>query len=129
MSGVNDKDINVPYTDTISRQGAIDICNNVIDMWQGQLGEGALVAIKNAINNLTSVHPTYTDAEILKIQDMEQAEIEKAFDLGREDAKAEIVRCKDCIYHHQPSCLMAFGGKEWSDDDGYCYVGERRTDG
>ena len=44
-------------TDCISRQAVIDICNHVIDLWQGQLGEGALVAIKNAINNLPSVQP------------------------------------------------------------------------
>lgn len=44
-------------SDCISKQGAIDICNIVIDLWQGQLGEGALVAIKNAINNLPSVQP------------------------------------------------------------------------
>ena len=44
-------------SDCISRQAVIDICNNVIDLWEGQLGEGALVAIKNAINNLPSVQP------------------------------------------------------------------------
>ena len=44
-------------TDCISRQAVIDICNHAIDLWQGQLGEGALVAIKNAINNLPSVQP------------------------------------------------------------------------
>ena len=44
-------------SDCISKQGAIDICNIVIDLWQGQLGEGALVAIKNAINNLPSAQP------------------------------------------------------------------------
>ena len=42
---------------TLSRQAVIDICNHVIDLWEGQLGEGALVAIKNAINNLPSVQP------------------------------------------------------------------------
>ena len=28
-------------SDCISRQAVIDICNNVIDLWEGQLGEGA----------------------------------------------------------------------------------------
>ena len=51
------KDINVSCKDAISRQAVIDICNHVIDLWEGQLGEGALVAIKNAINNLPSVQP------------------------------------------------------------------------
>ena len=77
-------------SDCISRQAAIDICNNAIDLWQGQLGEGALVAIKNAINNLPSVQP-YTDEEIQKIQELEQAQLDKAFELGREDAKPEIM--------------------------------------
>lgn len=114
-------------SDYISRQAAIDICNNVIDLWQGQLGEGALVAIKNAINNLPSVQP-YTDEEIQKIQELEQAQLDKTFELGEESAKAEIVRCKDCIRYHQPSCLMAYDGKEWSEDNGFCHVGEREED-
>lgn len=169
-------------SDCISRRGAIDICNNVIDLWQGQLGEGALVAIKNAINNLPSaqpklcedavsreavskwlkqygqdvlhgkykfslmyiwknlmdlpsVQPTYTDAEIQKMQDMEAAEIKKAFDLGREDAQSEIVRCKDCK-HGAPSgkygCKLyhyrLYETHEMKPDD-FCSRSERRTDG
>lgn len=83
--------------------------------------------MKQWFEHLPSVQP-YTDEQIQKMQDMHQAEIEKAFELGREDAKAEIVRCKDCIYYHQPICLMSYDGKEWSEDDGFCHVGKRRED-
>jgi len=42
---------------------------------------------------------SYTDEEIQKMQDMHQAEIEKAFELGREDAKPKWIpvleRCPD----------------------------------
>ena len=27
-------------------------------------------------------------------------------------AQPEIIRCKDCIRYHEPSCLMAYDGKE-----------------
>ena len=40
----------------------------------------------------------------------------------------DVIHCKDCIRYHEPTCLMAYDGKEWSEDDGFCHVGERRTD-
>ena len=43
--------------DLISRQAAIDICNSAIDLWHGQLGEGALVAVKKGIEELPSAQP------------------------------------------------------------------------
>ena len=41
-------------TDCISRQAAIDICASAIDLWSGQLGEGALVAVRDKIAELPS---------------------------------------------------------------------------
>ena len=41
--------------DLISRQAAIDICTNAIDLWHGQLGEGALVAVQGRIKALPPV--------------------------------------------------------------------------
>lgn len=38
----------------ISRQAAIDICTSAIDLWSGQLGEGALVAVRDRIAGLPS---------------------------------------------------------------------------
>ena len=43
--------------DLISRQAAIDICANAIDLWRGQLGEGALVAVRDKIAELTPAEP------------------------------------------------------------------------
>ena len=42
-------------SDFIARQDTLDICNNVIDLWEGQIGEGALIAVKNSIAKLPSV--------------------------------------------------------------------------
>ena len=43
--------------DLIDKNMAIDICNSAIDLWHGQLGEGALVAVKEGIEGLPSVEP------------------------------------------------------------------------
>lgn len=79
---------------------------------------------------LPSVKPTYTDAEVQKMQDMEQSQLDKAFELGREDAKAEIIRCRDCRWQKDQS-----GSTAWlpcrvlvTPDDFYCGRAERRTD-
>ena len=38
----------------------------------------------------------------------------------------QVVRCRDCIYMGEPECLMAYDGKEWTDEDGFCHIGDRR---
>ena len=43
--------------DLISRQAAIDICANAIDLWRGQLGEGALIAVRDRLKALPSAQP------------------------------------------------------------------------
>jgi hypothetical protein len=40
--------------DLIDRQAAVSICDNAIDLWNGQLGVGALVAVRDAIKVLPS---------------------------------------------------------------------------
>ena len=44
-------------SDIISRQAAIDICNYVIDLWHGQLGEGIVIAVRKRIEELPSAQP------------------------------------------------------------------------
>jgi len=44
-------------SDLIDRQAAIDICNNAIDLWHGQLGEGIVIAVKKKIEELPSAEP------------------------------------------------------------------------
>lgn len=47
----------IKASDPIDRQAALDICNNAIDLWEGQIGEGALIAVKDKIAELPSAKP------------------------------------------------------------------------
>lgn len=83
------------------------------------------------IEALPSAQP-YTDEEIQKMQEVEQAEINKAFELGRASAEAEIIRCKDCKYR-DPEDKKCDCGHDilWQlprDDDWFCADAERRED-
>lgn len=77
-----------PCEDAISRQAAIDVMIKIeqddIEQYGCSIPEGfdSDPAVK-ALENLPSVKPQYTDAEIQKMQDMQQAEIEKAYELGK----------------------------------------------
>lgn len=74
--------------DLISKQAAIDAMAEL----QGRASTKAeLKGISKAwkwIKKLPPVQP-YTDEEIQKIQELEQAQLDKAFSLGREDAKPQ----------------------------------------
>lgn len=58
-----------------------------------QTREMMLLNAEQFIHLLPSVTPKFTDAEIQKMQDLEQAQLEKAYELG----KAEVQPCEDCI--------------------------------
>lgn len=62
-------------TDAISRQTAIDACLNG---WNKDYKE-----IVEEIRALPPVTPQYTDTEIQKMQDLEFAEIQKAYEIGK----------------------------------------------
>ena len=64
-----------PCADAISRQAAIDACLNG---WNKDYKE-----IVEEIRALPPVKPQYTDAEIQKMQDLEFAEIQKAYEIGK----------------------------------------------
>lgn len=118
-------------SDAISRQAAIDAVSRGCQEFRGIFAE-----CEKNLNELPPAQPTYTNAEIQKMQDIEQAQLEKAFALGREDAKAEIIRCKDCEhwdvtwegsygpnYHYCPIIDGTFSGNF------YCADAERKNDG
>lgn len=88
-------------TDPIDRQDAIRIVDG-IDTWQAGWRGDAIESLKA----LPSAQP-YTDEEVQKMQDLEQAEVEKAFELGREDGKTEIIHCRDCK-HWLPHYQLGF---------------------
>ena len=114
--------------DLISRRAAIDALNSINCFgWV----EDSWAKVSGIIEHVPSAQP-YTDEEIQKIQELEQAEIEKAFQLGREDALSEIIRCKECNHHkdEEPGmvyCPIIVGG--WVKEDCFCSYGERREDG
>ena len=81
--------------DLISRQAAIDAVSNMLRRKFGIGGDLAEITLAE----LPSAQP-YTDEEIKKIQELEQAQFDKirelAYQEGKADAMAEIIRCRDC---------------------------------
>lgn len=75
---------------TISCQAAIDKFEKELSAKYNRR-EFAIgfVGIKSILENLPSAQPTYTDVEIQKMQDLEQAQIEKAYQLGYEDGEKD----------------------------------------
>lgn len=113
----------------IDRQAAIDaICRDGVRLERG----GALmITISTAkqwavdlLDKLPSAQP-YTDEEIQKMQEIEQAQLDKAYEMGKADAVAEIIRCRDCKLRDTEYCNMAHGFMGMKDDD-YCSYAERR---
>ena len=105
--------------DALSEKFAyMNTCLNERDIILGYLGVKRRCETHcntDCTNTKCESHPlssaqSYTEDEVQKMQDLESSEIEKAFQLGREDALSEIVRCKDCKY--------------W-DSSGYCVYGSR----
>ena len=119
--------------DTIYRQEAIRAFDDA-----GFCTHGYIVDV---LKGLPSAQPTYTDEEIQKMADLEQAEIEKAYQLGYEDGKEnaqpEIIRCKECKWYELPSHKITENCVRWMKSNGillpikpndYCSYAERRTD-
>ena len=58
------------------------------------------------------------------------------YDKGYADAKAELVRCKDCKHlvltdegeHNPCDCVCDYWMADGLNDNDFCYYGERRTD-
>ena len=75
----------------------------------------------------------YTEADIQKIQELEQAELQKAYECGRASAQPEIIRCKECKHHSHDAeygydwCNRTSGVFRVKPED-FCSRAERRTD-
>ena len=79
--------------DMISRADALNVLGEEPPVWYDGEDE---IAERNqwrrdvdAIKALPSAQPTYTDEQIQKMQDLESAEIEKAYQLGYEEGKRD----------------------------------------
>jgi len=71
-----------PCEDAISRQAVLEQINCWIS--SGEYGyTNATHYLTRRMQELPSVTPQYTDAEIQKMQELEQSEIEKAYELGK----------------------------------------------
>lgn len=77
--------------DCISREDAKNL------FWDGTEGYDCRgftrMEIGEMLDDLPSVTPKFTDTEIQKIQELEQIQLEKAYELG----KTEMQPCDDCI--------------------------------
>jgi len=112
--------------DLISRQAAIDMLKNRWKKTRNYEGIGDDIAeeCELYLKQVPSAQP-YTDEEIQKMQDIEQAQLYKAYEMGKADAMAEIIRCRDCKLRDTEYCNMAHGFMGMKDDD-YCSYAERR---
>lgn len=111
-----------PCEDAISRADAIRVAS----------GYCHPANVAKELAKLPSAQP-YTDEEMQKIQELEQAEIQKAFLLGREDALSEIIRCKDCKFYtplnrETKTGICGLLLHQNFGDDWHCAGAERRTD-
>ena len=71
--------------DLISRQAAIDALKEIPDYNDGMVFEALSHALRD-IELLPSAQPTYTDEQIQKMQGLEQAQLDKAYECGKRDA-------------------------------------------
>lgn len=99
--------------DCIDRQDAIDalnICYANIELYHDRpvnCYEGMFyTAIKMALDRLPSAQP-YTEEQLQKLQDLEQAQLEEAYRRGYEEGKSEIILCKDCKRFIDHRCVKA----------------------
>lgn len=100
----------IPGGDTISRAAAIDAVRTYYD------DEYALAdSIEELIEKLPSAQPT--DADIQKMQDIEQAMLEKAYECGKQDA-AQWIPCSEKMPEINQTVLL-------STTDGEVIVGYR----
>ena len=110
-------------SDLISRQAAIDVCDNAIDLWHGQLGEGIVIAVKKKIEELPSAHPEIEERkeelisrkaaidalEKIPVREFKKTDglLDALVSIGQvymalkklPSAQPEIVHCRDCMYY------------------------------
>ena len=103
-----------------------------IDVLKRNYPSGCFEELCNAVDiaiKALSAQPSYTDEEVQKMQELEQAEIQKAFQLGREDALSEIIRCKECKHGmYDVMCKFYWCHGVAHSANWFCADGERRED-
>lgn len=74
-----------PCDDAVSRQALIDKATS----WDAHFADSERVISLADIMSLPPVTPKYTDEEIQKMQELEQAQLEKAYELGKAESFEE----------------------------------------
>jgi hypothetical protein len=69
-----------PCADAISRQAVTEV---LLKYAHSEVGKAFAEFLVSQINDLPPVTPQYTEAEIQKMQDLEFAEIQKAYEIGK----------------------------------------------
>ena len=78
---------------------------------------------RKLIEDAPEVSP-YTDEEIQKIQDMQSAEVKKAFELGMEDAEPQWIPCSERLPEDRRYVLVTFRFVYGLIDHGITWYGE-----
>lgn len=132
ISAIKARDAHDINADTISRQAAIDFINagHLVNSNEPRWSDNEVV---NFLKSRPSAQP-YTEAEIQKMQDLEQAELDKAFELGKEEGRKEAqpesqwIPCSERLPETSGTYLVsgmwesgrvAVGDCEYSNYDGY----------
>ena len=99
-------------SDLIDRQAAIDSMTNTLWHYPNECYrnlkeyEFAKGLSELGLKSVPSAQP-YTEAEIQKIQDLEQAEIQKAYELGKLDAESRWIPCSEKLPEYSGRYLVS----------------------
>ena len=74
-----------PCDNAVSRQAVLDYIHRILNQGTGK--KKSFEFIQKYVEKLPPVNPQYTENEIQKMQDLEQAELEKAYELGKAEGQ------------------------------------------
>lgn len=80
-----------PCADAISREAVAEV---LLKYAHSEVGKAFAEFLISQINALPPVKPQYTDTEIQKMQDLEFAEIQKAYEIGKDEGSEVLDKIK-----------------------------------
>lgn len=116
---------------SVSKAAVLDICNSAIDLWTGQLGEGALIAVRNAVMALPPADAVPRGAydQVRWERDIALGQLKRlGYGLGEKVDAVPVVRCRNCRFSQRIN-EWVYECYVWNDDrmfNQYCDMGERK---